>query len=84
MDKYGHEGWLGAGDPLLPREAVDVPSLETFCVRLDQTLNNLMELWISLFTAVELDQLVIKVPSNSNDSKVLSGRCATCALLRAL
>jgi len=34
---------------------VDAPSLETLKVRVDQGLNNLMELWVSLFTVGELD-----------------------------
>ena len=37
----------------LPREVVD--ALEAFKVRLDRALSNLMELWISLFIAEELD-----------------------------
>lgn len=49
MDKYGHEraGW--EQEILCCPEAVDVPPLETFCVRLDQALSNMMELWVSLF-----------------------------------
>jgi len=35
----------------LPREAVDAPSLETFKVRLDGALSNLIQLKMSLFTA---------------------------------
>ena len=35
--------------------AVEAPSLETFNVRVDQALGNLTELWMSLFTAGELD-----------------------------
>lgn len=30
---------------MFPRDVVDVPSLETFRVRLDQDLSNLTELW---------------------------------------
>ena len=35
----------------LPREVVDAPSLETFEVRLDGALSNLIELKMSLLTA---------------------------------
>jgi len=35
----------------LPREVVDAPSLETFKVRLNVALNNLMELKMSLLIA---------------------------------
>ena len=38
----------------LPREVVDVPSLETFKARLDGALSNLVELKMSLRTAGEL------------------------------
>ena len=33
----------------LPRDVVDAPSLETFKVRLDGALSDLIELWMSLF-----------------------------------
>lgn len=39
----------------LPREVVDAPSLETFKVRLDQALGNVIWLWLTLFIAGELD-----------------------------
>ena len=39
----------------LPREVVDAPSLETFQVRLDRTLSNLMELKMFLLKAGGLD-----------------------------
>jgi len=39
----------------LPREVVDVPSLETLMVRLDRALSNLMQLKMSLLTARGLD-----------------------------
>ena len=39
----------------LPRDVLDAPSLETFKVRLDGALNNLIYLQVSLFTAEELD-----------------------------
>ena len=42
----------------LPRDVVDVPSLQTFKVRLDQTLGNL----ISLFIDGEMDEMTFKCP----------------------
>jgi len=39
----------------LPTEVVDAPSLETFKIRLDGTLSNLIELKMSLLTAGGLD-----------------------------
>ena len=39
----------------LPSDMVDALSLETFKVRLDQALGNLIELWMSLFIAGELN-----------------------------
>jgi len=39
----------------LPREVVDVPPLETFKVRLDGALRNLIQLKMSLLTAGGLD-----------------------------
>jgi len=39
----------------LPREVVDAPTLETFKVRLDGTLSNLIQLKMSLLTAGRLD-----------------------------
>ena len=47
---------------MLPREVVDVLSLETFKVRLDGALSNLIKLWVSLFISGELDQMTFKVP----------------------
>jgi len=38
----------------LPREVVKAPSLETFTVRLDEALSNLVELKMSLLTAGRL------------------------------
>jgi len=38
----------------LPREVVDAPSLETFKVRLDGALSNLIQLKMFLLTAGEL------------------------------
>jgi len=52
----------------LPREVVDAPSLETPKVRLDGALSNLIYLWVSLFAAGGLDQMALKVPSNSGNS----------------
>ena len=42
--------------PRLPREVVDAPSLETFKIRLDGALRNLIYLKMSLLTAGGLDQ----------------------------
>ena len=39
----------------LPREVVDAPSLETFKIRLNWALSNLIELKMSLLTAGGLD-----------------------------
>jgi len=39
----------------LPKEVVGAPSLETFKVKLDGALSNLIELKIPMLTAVELD-----------------------------
>ena len=40
----------------MPRDVVDALSLETFNkTRLEQDLSNFIELWMSLFTAGELD-----------------------------
>ena len=46
----------------LPREVVDAPSLETFKVRLDGVLSNLIQLWVSLFIAWRVNSFC--VPSN--------------------
>ena len=46
----------------LSREVVDAPSLQTFKVRLDGALSNLIELWVFLFIAGGLDQLTFKGP----------------------
>ena len=39
----------------LPSDVVDTPFLETFKARLDQALGSLMQLWMSLCIAGELD-----------------------------
>ena len=39
----------------LPREVADAPALETFKVRLDRALSNLIELKMSLLVAGTLD-----------------------------
>ena len=54
----------------LPREVVGAPSLEMLKVRLDRALHTLIQLYVSLFTAGELDQMAFKGP-NSNDSTIL-------------
>ena len=46
----------------LPREVVDAPSLETFKVRLDRALSNLVSWKMSLPTAGVLDQMIFKGP----------------------
>ena len=52
--------------PRLPSEVVDAPSLETFRVRLDGALSNLIELKMSLLMAGGWTRWALKVPSNSN------------------
>ena len=47
----------------LPTEVVHAPSLHSPKVRLDGDSEFLVELEVSLFTAVELDQMVFKGPS---------------------
>jgi len=44
----------------LPREVVDAPSLETFQVRLDRALSNLIWLKMSLLTAGGLGWMAFK------------------------
>ena len=39
----------------LPSDVVDALSLETFKMRMDKALGNLILLWMSLFTTGELD-----------------------------
>jgi len=47
----------------LPREVVNAPSLETFKIRLDGTLSNLISLKMPLFTAeAGLEQMTFKGP----------------------
>ena len=46
----------------LPREVVVAPSLETFGVRLDGALNNLIWLKMSLLVAGGLEQMIFKCP----------------------
>lgn len=62
----------------LPRDVMDAPSLKTFKVRLDQNLGNLMELWMSLCIAGELDYMVFKGPFQLNNSMTLSEDCEVC------
>jgi len=52
----------------LPREVVNVPSLETFKTRLDGALSNLTKLKMSLLTAGSWTRWPSKVPSNPNHS----------------
>ena len=44
----------------LPSDVVDALSLETFQVRLDHALGNLILLWMSLFIAQRLDYMTFK------------------------
>jgi len=46
----------------LPREAVDVLSLETCKARLDQAVSNLIKLCMFLLIAGELDYMIFKGP----------------------
>jgi len=46
----------------LPRELVNAPTLETFKVRLDGALSNLIQLKMSLLTAGGLDWMALKGP----------------------
>jgi len=46
----------------LPREAAEAPSLETFKVRLDGALSNLVKLKMFLLTAGGLGQMTSKCP----------------------
>mgnify|MGYP001854596096 CR=1 FL=1 len=46
----------------MPREVVDILSLETSKVRLDGALSNLAELCVSLFSARELNHMASKGP----------------------
>ena len=54
----------------LPREVVDAPSLETFKVRLDGALSNLIELKMSLLMAGGWTRWPLKVPSHPNHSVI--------------
>ena len=55
----------------LPREVVDVPSLETPEVRLDGAPSNLIYLWVSPFITESWTTWPLRVPSNRRfrDSK---------------
>jgi len=46
----------------LPREVVDAPSLETFKVRLNEALSNMVQLKMSLIIAGGLDKMTLKGP----------------------
>jgi len=46
----------------LSRKVVDAPSLQTLKDRLDGALSNLIYLWVPLFVAGGLDQMVFKGP----------------------
>jgi len=55
----------------LPRDVVDALSLETFNVRLDQALGNLMELWCPCSLQGSWTRWPSEVPTNSKDSVIL-------------
>ena len=57
---------------MLPREVVDLPSLELFKARFGGALSSLTFLKVSLTMAVELDSIIFKVPSKSNLSMIHS------------
>ena len=44
------------------RNVVDAPSLETFKVKLDLALGNLIQVWMSWFTVGDLDQMNFRSP----------------------
>ena len=54
----------------VPREVVDAQSLETFKVRLDEALSNLIQLDMSLLTARGWTKWPLKVPPNPNYSMI--------------
>jgi len=55
----------------LPREVVEAPSLETFKIRLDGALSNLIKLKMPLLTAGGLGWMAFKGPFNPNYSMIL-------------
>ena len=55
----------------LPREVVNVPSLEAFKARLDGAVSNLVWWEASLPIAGGWNEMVLKVPSNPNHSMIL-------------
>jgi len=60
----------------VPREVVNVPSLETFKVRLDGPLSNLIQLKMSLLIVVGLDYRTSKGPFQPKlfyDSIIVTG-----------
>ena len=62
----------------LPRMVMDVPSLETFKVRLDGVLSTLIELLVSLLIAGKSDQMAFKSPFQYKplyDSMILRKCC---------
>jgi len=56
--------------PQLPREVVNAPSLETFKVRLDRALRDLVQLKMSLLMAGGWTGWPSKVPSNPNSAMI--------------
>ena len=57
--------------PRLPREAVAAPSLAMFKARLDGALSTLGWWEMSLLTAGGWNEMIFKVPSNPNHSRIL-------------
>ena len=56
----------------LPRDVENAPYLETFEVRLDQALGNLIYLWCPCSLQGSWTRWFSEVPSNSKDSRILS------------
>ena len=56
----------------LPRDMVDAPFLETFKVRLDEALSNLILLWMPLFTVVVGGQSLFCSVDMTNDNRTNS------------
>jgi len=63
----------------LPRGVVHAPSLETFKVRLDGAVSNLMQLKMSLLMARGLDEMTFKSPCQS---KLFYNSLVSCRMLR--
>jgi len=66
--------------PRLPREAVAAPSLAMFKARLDGALSTLGWWEMSLLTAGGWNEMIFKVPSNPNHSRILWCFTVPCTL----